>query len=712
MAYLNKKNLKELYDAAATRQQTATRNFHEYERIFRGQPRSDRPLSVSDVTDQTFQAIATEFPGRVLPDSPEADVEATTGATECTLEYYLNTYILPHANYVMPLYDKCHHILRSMLVYGCQVAIVVTKRLKDGTVSVDFDVPYMGDVLVEAGARSIFEASYVFVRQYFTRAAIDNLIEAESRKKDSIMNIRNWKEIRDLPANKRQESQTLDDEKDSNAESADLIEVVKVYQRGLGNYQYWYHAGANLILGREKNDDFEGDLPIVPFYFDSNFSDPYGWGLAERLLSLQDRADFLTQLNFDTAVYNSRPSWLVTGGLKTEDVGLIPDNVIESANPEADVSPIELKSYSQGEFVSDMAQQRHQMHILAGSPDLSTPSGEGFPGASKAPAGVRASTARTTTYDNKRRVSFSVSFSMLLTLMGRVLAKNRHGKEDVPAPRDVINKLEKYANNPHKVVTLKKQGRKGFKMDWEVIRREFRRGIMRVDASWEFDKREQFANLEKISNITGRDRRLDSVIDPVREAREMYRLTGLDFNKVSSLEGETSQQQLMTPQHTEQMIEEALNNFKAERQQKDFFTENWKELPEDVKRQYLQKAGYQVAEPSPEQQEIDIKKAEAEAKGATVPERPAINEQAKAEGTPQQQAKLEYIQRAINEKIGDEGMAKLMLVLNEAQEAGREAEGNEELLARIEEGAERQIEEIFKQYAGSGEVSRGTVQPG
>ena len=705
MAFLTAKNLEQEYNLANGIQQTVTSYFSEYERIFRGLPAHQSAVSgLPDVAEQTYQKIITELPARLLPEVPEIDVESASGATECVVEDYMNRKILPNAKYAAPPLHKLHHVIRSMGNYGVQFAMVVHKQLPNGDYGIDFDVPYMGDVLIEKGARTAYLANYIFIKQYYTHAGIKNLIETETRKKQSIWNIGALKKVLEAYVAKSASSLTVDDVRSTNVDQGEHIEIIRAFQRGKNAWQYYFSTeSGGRVLAKEKLPDLQGEIPLVPFYYDLNFSNPYGWGLAERMMGQQNQNDIIKALQYRSNVYGLAPAVSVSGTVQEGEVALTPDNIIPlGADPDSKINVLTADTYFHRTYAQDMAIQRQTMHDLAGAPTPGGGAESGFAD-SKVSAGVKLAASKVSIADRARREHFRVAFSELCTMMLRMLILNRHGKEKITVPREVANKLANYEYNPHKV-SFNKKGRAQVAIDWDVVKDEFENSGMRFTTEWEFDRREQAGNMERALNTYLRDRRLDGTINWRGYAIELARLNGIDWRKIVKERGEDPEQQRLTLANVEQLIDEKINQSKAEQGQEDSMARIYQWLPEEIKAQYHEEQGYQMQTPSIPKQEVDVKAAKVNQDGGDV-ELPQANPETVQEGTPQQQAKAALVERAIQEKVGNEGLAELMRTADALDDASTTPGITDEQRAQLAQGAGEEFDNIFNKYRGKGEVS-------
>ena len=670
--------------------------------------------------------LVDALPKRVCPEVPMMKTKAVSVSTQCLLDFYVNKYLLPNCTTWLPPLGKFHTILRGMAIYGLQIAMAELRRDDDNQVVVDFTIPYMGDVVLERGAVSAYTADYVFIREKYTEAGLEQIYKQESRRRSTNWNLGNLRKVINSQPNSQSELQGTRPLNEDQTSNEVRYTLVRAFQKGKGAKQYRFDADSGLVVTEETLKGLNGELPIIPFYFDYLTGTPYGYGLAERLYEKQVELDTTHAQYFNAKFYHLSPALIQKGKPLGDETTLTPNGLIElPADSDAQIAPLVIDTPFHQLHNDDTAHLKEQTLRIAGSPN--TAGGASIAAESKTAAGVRQRQARTDVSDNTVRKNFEYGLSKLTNLLIAYTVANRRGKEWVRVDRDVISKLttyKEYRQTKDQVfIPLNDRGQedkkayrvrfsKGYaeaEFNWNFIQEEFQESQVELDVSWELDKQEQIENLMLFMERTSADPRLDNVVHPQRAAKYLGKLFGLP-ETIFRKEEEDQQQQVASVPMVQEMIDEALNQYTNEKQTDSFIEKNFADLPEDTKMAVIsERMGITPQAPSPVKREIDIKQAQVtgqldQAAGGVQPAGTNPQDQ-----VPQgEQEILDLVEQAEANQIGDDALAQLMIIKQQLDVARSEATSEEEL-AQLEDSAADAISNLILKNQGKGELTKTNV---
>lgn len=428
----------------------------EYERLARNKPHPGIDKSLPKVTDGTLASLIQEQPKRVIQQIPTGKVTSNSDWLDVVGNYILTKEILPNANGVVSLIQKCWALVSKSLTYGSQPAFVqfVNRGEYFGT---DFVLPYVKDVLLEPGKLSDRDSNVIMLRTWWSPNQIDQILQREnkltksSKKRgdsepyQSGWNLERLKQLKGMSGQKDQLSMTPN-EKGKQLNDG-FIEIVHVFQRGVGATFYSFSPllpKNEMVVRTRQNKDPRGMIPIHFMYANVDLSNPLGRGSVEISGGMQNLLDSEVQsFQYMRALLMNPP---------LEIKGDVPSSIMKYApaaqwrlgsDPNASVQPVKLETASLQGFPNNYGLIKSQILNLNNSTDTSVSAEVGNPGFSKTPQGVKVQQQRLGISDNYMRRQFESVFEEIAETMLNLYFAERSGTQELQVDDDTAAKLEK-----------------------------------------------------------------------------------------------------------------------------------------------------------------------------------------------------------------------------------------------------------------------------
>lgn len=415
-SYITKDNIFKVWKRTKADIDRLYEKFPEYERISRNLPRADADPNFPDVTDGTAASIVQKTPRRIIQQIPTGVINTDENEDWLPIvaQDIYETKILPHANEDYGLFDKSQLVIQNGLSFGSSV--MYTPFLShDGEFGPDMVLPYWGDVYPQSGKKSIRSAKFIFIRAWWTKEDIDQLINGEQKltadakkqgdKYKSTWDIDALKTVKEKISSKDEQAKTPTDE-EMNTEA---IEIITAFQVGKNAKFYSFNPDSKTIVRTKVNKDPRGKMPIDVFYGDIDGINPLGRSIMELIGPLQNLIDSDMQAYQYNRALMLRPPVIKYGNVGNFQYA--PNEVLDaSTDPNANIVPLKIDTSAIVNYPQLYGLQKSQVLNLVASPDTSISADVGNPGFSKTPTGINQQKAIVSVDDNAIRKSWETSF--------------------------------------------------------------------------------------------------------------------------------------------------------------------------------------------------------------------------------------------------------------------------------------------------------------
>ena len=415
-SYIEPENLKQEYEQAKTKMAVFFKDFSEFERIANAEPKNVKEGN-PDVTDATTASFIETRPKAIVQKNPTGKVILDDNADLADLlNEVVDNVILPNAKTGGSVKTKCLTVVRNMLIYGSQPALVFI-RDEDNYFGSDFTLVDIQDIYLEPGKTNAGDCNYIFLNTWYTESDIKNIIYNEkelAKDKDykTTWNLKKLEELKDKTTTKAEDCATGDEDQ------AEFIKLVCVFQKGIDNVFYTFDPDTGEIVREWKNIDPSGKIPIIYAYFDPDGKNPVGLSAIRLTRRLQDMLDTHHQ-NFQFQVgLKSAPPTKVRGNVDTESIVYEPYAVWDlGTNQDSDASVVQTDNVLINTFPTIQGILKSNILNIINNGDTSISAEVGNPGFSKTPAGVNAQQDRINIADNYLRGQFEEWFGEILETM-------------------------------------------------------------------------------------------------------------------------------------------------------------------------------------------------------------------------------------------------------------------------------------------------------
>lgn len=424
-----------------------TEPFPEFQRIARNRPFEGIDPAYPKTTDGTSASIVQKTPKRVVQQLPTGVIESENGMDWLALiaQFIYTDRIIPYANEEYGLFEKSHLVIEGGLTFGsaCSYAPFINH---DGYFCPDLTLPYWGDIFIQKGKRSGYASSYIFMRSWWQKEDIEELIETENELSQSKDYEPTWdtkalKEVLDSESSKDRQA-TTPDEKERGLNTT-AIELVTGFQKGLGAKFYTFNPASDTIVRTKVNKDPRGKMPIDWFYGDIDGNNPLGRGIIELIGGLQNLIDSDMQMYQYNRALMLAPPVIKYGSMG--DFSFTPNAVIETDDPNAKVVPLVIDTTAVENYPALYGLQKSQLLNLVNSPDTSISSDVGNPSFSKTDAGVKSQQATISVDDNAIRKRFESWFANWSETTINLYFAGRTGFEELKLDDQTADQLRELA---------------------------------------------------------------------------------------------------------------------------------------------------------------------------------------------------------------------------------------------------------------------------
>jgi hypothetical protein len=626
-SFLTPENIVETYKSSRQWTEGLTSSFTEYERIARNRPHPSTPKELPKTTDGTTASIIRKTPKRIIQQLPTGKIVSDTNDWLSVIASFVyRNRILRNANEGYDLIQKCWMVVERFLTFGfCPTYTPFVER--HGEFCTDLRLPYWADVFLQPGKISDEDSNYMFLRTWWKTADIDALIAAQAKldkKTDRTWDMAALKEIKDYETSKEERAKTPA-EKEQQVDSHGGICLITGFQRGVGAKIYTFHEGTGKVVRTKPNKDPRGEIQLNFAYGDIDGSNPFGRGIVDLVGSLQNLIDGEMQMYQFNRALMLAPPVIKRGNFPKSRVKWVPNAIIDvGQDGNATVEAIKIDTTAHANFPNNYGLMKSQLINLVSSPDTSISSEAGNPGFSKTPAGVKQLQANLSVDDNYIRKQFETWFAKWSETAINLYFAERSGIEELQLDKETATELLKLAEEGKFNPALLSDDMK-VRIDYDSATPALK---FEVDASTSKmqDDVQQLQSLEGLIQLLDKSPALQMLVPKDKQISL--------WNAIVANSGVEDPEKLVV---SDEEMKQALQNQPDDT--KDLITTNYKDAPEDIKRQIEAKNGFQPSQMiSPAQQAIDVQKAQGQQGAQNQPEGLTPDHVLKADQQAHQQA--------------------------------------------------------------------------
>lgn len=498
-SYIDESNIGDAYDDSKAKFAPVLGKINEYERIARNEPKGDLPAGFPSTTDGTTASYVQARPKSVIQQIPTGLVRSLDDDLELAdiANLVLTEDILPNATTSGTVIQKSWAALSKAMIYGSQPAFVFYSN-KGDYFGADFKLPYIKDVILEAGKTYDKDCNVIFVRAWYQPNDIKALLAREKALGGSGIDS-GWRAnvLKDIDL----EIKAKDDESKTPAErklnlEAGGIEIVFAFQRGKGGTFYGYSPDLKEVVYSVTNPDPRGEIPIHYLYHDLDMSNPIGRGAVEMVEGLQNMLDAEMQMFQYAQALGLNPPLIKRGTFDTSTVRFKNNAIWDlGLDPNASITPVNISTQATSNFTSNYGLIKSQILNINNANDTSVSAEVGNPGFSKTDSGVKAQQERVGLSDNHLRKQFEDWFSDVCETMLNIHFAQSSGKRTIELTQEYIKR--KQLEDPQFAA-------KTATVDFDIELRGFK---FRVDASTSKikDDTEAIENLKSVLELAQQD---------------------------------------------------------------------------------------------------------------------------------------------------------------------------------------------------------------
>lgn len=613
-AFLTPENLAETFKTSQQWTEGLTDNFSEYERIARNKPHASIPKEYPKTTDGTTASIIRKTPHRIIQQLPTGKIKSTTEDwLSVVAEFIYYDKIIPNANEGYALLQKCWNVVEKFLTFGyCPTYVPFVRH--NNYFCTDLRIPYWGDIFLQPGKLSDADSNYIFMRSWWQTRDIDALIDSQSKLSKGVE--RTWdvealKKIKEIVVTKDEKAKTPQ-EREKNIDTKGGVELITGFQRGVKSKFYTFHlqntgTGSKpvyngTIVRTKINKDPRGELPVSFAYGDIDGSSPFGRSIIDLVGGMQNLMDGEMQMYQYNRALQLNPPLLKWGNFSKNKIKFVPNAIIDlGSNPDAKVEPLTIDTTALANFPNNYGLMKSQMLNLLASPDTSISAEVGNPGFSKTPQGVEASRANLSVDDNYVRKQFETWFERWSETAINLYFAERTGVEELQLDKQTADRLRELAKEERFDISLLSEDNK-IRIDYDSATPALK---FEVDASTSKmqDEVQELQSLQGLSQFIDKSKFLQSLLPPEKPIAL--------WNAIVHNSGTENPEKLqLDEKETQEAIQRLQDQDPPPREN---LITNYKDLPEDIKRQQEENLGFKPSTmASPTQQQTELKTAQAQ----------------------------------------------------------------------------------------------------
>lgn len=662
-----------------------TDKFQEFERLAANKPHGSIPKEYPKTTDGTTASIIRKTPHRIIQQLPTGKVRsAADDWLSLVAEFIYYDKIIPNANEDYALLQKCWSVVERFLTFGyCATYTPFVEH--GGYFCPDLRLVYWGDVFLQPGKLSDTDSSYIFLRSWWQTADIDALIEAQNKinKENRTWDVAALRKVKKQVSAKDNTAKTPA-EREMQINSEGGVELITGFQRGVNADFITFHVSSGEIVRTKKNKDPRGEMPVSFAYGDIDGSNPFGRSIIELVGGLQNLMDAEMQMYQYNRALQLNPPLIKRGNFSKNKVKFAPNVIIDvGSDPNAIVEPLKIDTTALANFPNNYGLMKSQMLNLLASPDTSISSDVGNPGFSKTPQGVEASRANLSVDDNYVRKQFETWYERWSETAINTYFAEREGVEELQLDKKTISKLMKLAEegkfNP---ALINEEGK--IRINYSTATGALK---FEVDASTSkmADEIQQLESYQGLVGLLSKTDFLKALVPPEKQM-ELW-------NAIVNTSGVKAPDELILSKEDKDKAIERMNQ--PEDDTREYINVNYKDLPEDGKRQVEQKVGLQPSqETSPGERALNIQEQQQQPQMT-----PEIMLKADQQAHQQEMDKSQMLQEQVPTPPERQLTPEDQQIIQQLQQMGFSEQQIGQALAMLHTG--RSIEEVMQMLGGS-----------
>lgn len=444
MAFLEEKELWDLYTTSKSEADVWKKPYNEYERLAANDLADDLDENLPETNDGSLAASLFKLPKRIVSSKLQGRAKALDRDEAWVTELANITWtekIIPNANSQAPFHRKWKDSVRKSAIYGSVPLITLFVDKDDGGyVGSDFIVAQPQDVVLEAGKISDYDSDVIFWDVYYSKLQLKNILEtakaenkeAKEAKRDSY-NKWDTKVLEELikgDFKQEREGQDIPKTQQGKAVEKGGIHLCIAYQRGIDAPFYMYSKDLKKTVREWTNPDPTGDLPIHYLYCYQDFINPYGIGICKLAGGTQNVLDYMRQADVLATQIGIRPPIEVSGDTTSTDFDSLvyaQDAIWESGTAKVERQEIANGVYS--ELPNRISMYKTSLNQMIPTGDTSIGSDAGDPQYSKTPAGVKFQQSSLSIDDQDFKDNLDMTYEAVAKSMINTMFANMSGSD-------------------------------------------------------------------------------------------------------------------------------------------------------------------------------------------------------------------------------------------------------------------------------------------
>lgn len=615
--YLENKDICDVYTTACSDDETWKKDYHEYERLAENEIIDGLDESLPEVNDGSLSASLYKLPKRVISSDLKGrarpiDRDETWLAEIANMQW--ENVIVPNANSQAPFHRKWKDAVRKAGIYGGIPLISLLVSRGDYT-GADFIVANPYDVHLEPGKVSDYDSDVIFWDIYLSERQLADLIdqakeEQAEAKKSGEDGYNKWHidTLEQIKAGKIKSARSTKDNygslEDKKVEKEGYHFFIS-FQRGVeAPFGMYFKSKEKQPVREWTNPDPTGDIPVHYLYCYQDFINPYGTGIVKLAGGTQNVLDYMRQADVLSTQLGLRPPISVGGDTSETDLDSIiygQDQVWLIGN--ASVKREELNNNIYANLPSRISMYKTSLDQLIPTGDTSISASAGNPNYSKTPAGVKFQEANLSIDDEDFKDNVNITYEAVARSMINIHFANMQGKELMQLSEEEQQILAK--SGVEFPVDENGKPTSQFELNWDVARASFDYE-MDPDQDKAKDDEKRLEGLMKVAEFRASDPEFDAKL-----ANSGMRINdGELYSEIIKITTDNDKIiEEISPEDEQGQEDQAMAaNAQPPEDKTPTGSINYKDAPEDIKRQMEAAAGYQPSqELSPVQTDLEQK---------------------------------------------------------------------------------------------------------
>lgn len=616
MAFIEKDDLKTLYSESKTEANVWREQYPEYERLAENGLLANIDPSLPEVNDGSLSAALFKLPKRIVSSKLSGVVKAIdrdeTWVSELANLVWQKE-IIPYANSQAPFTRKWKDAVRKAAVYG-SVPLITLFVETEGKRHADFIVGQPQDVTMEAGKVSDYDSDVMFWDIYLSKLQLQNMIEQakaeqEDAKKTNAEGYNKWdvlamKKILDSKDVEERSSQETPQQTQDRGVKPKGYHFCITAQKGKDAPFYMYHEATGSTVREWSNPDPTGDTMIHFLYCYQDFINPYGIGIVKLAGGTQNVLDYMRQADVLATQLGLEPPLNIRGDATNLDA----DSLVYEKNAlwftgDADVKREELSNGVYQQLPERMSMYKTSLNQLIPTGDTSIQAGSGDPNYSKTPAGVKFQQNSLSIDDEDFKDNLYVTYAAVAKSMINTHFANMEGSDLISLSDDEREILTKAGIEFP-------EGQDGqptsqFEIQWDNLRATFDFEV-EPEQDKATDDAQKLEGLLKVAELRAANPQLDA--DLASSGKKL--VSGELFSEIIKLTTDNDKILVdVSPEDQAKLADTSAATGESQKPPKlPSESLNYKDAPEDVKRQIEAQAGLEPSQMiSPVQEELEQK---------------------------------------------------------------------------------------------------------